>query len=77
MPTIEELQSLSTAHIMFLILATIGNIFLVRRLILDLIILMRPQLYFRFAMMQISKVIRRKSIVRNYEKSHKPACNTL
>lgn len=77
MPTIEELQSITIAHLMFLILVTIGNVFLLRRIVLDLMILTQLRLYFRFTTMQISKVIRSKSIVRNYEKSHKPACNAI
>lgn len=77
MPTTEELQSLTLGHVLFLLAGLILLGFVIYRLIIDANTLFQPKHYIRLAIVQISKVKRRMSIVRNNEKSAKAAYRTV
>lgn len=77
MPTTEELQSLTLGHVLFLLAGLILLGYVIYRLIIDANALFQPKYYLRLAIVQISKVKRRMSIVRNNEKSAKATYHTV
>lgn len=77
MPTTEELQSLTLGHVLFLLIGFILLGYLIYRMIIDANTLFQPKVYLRSAIVQISKVKRSMSIVRNNEKSAKAAYRTI
>ena len=77
LPTTEELQSLTLGHVLFLLAGLILQGYIIYRIIIDVNTLFQPKHYLRLAIVQISKVKRRMSIVRNNEKSAKAAYRTI